>query len=109
MLNAIPKDWIKRINEQEQIDGKIEYSKVFLKKEKGEMVCFNEGNLIEIYGYFREIAFVKPIANSYWTQRYQALNEKNIWRNVRLKYMEPVLENFNYMQRQLLTNRNEIV
>lgn len=43
------------------------------------------------------MAFIKPVANNYWRERYDDLSEGEIWRNVGMKYMDPTLENLNFL------------
>lgn len=53
----------------------------------------------EFYLFFRDRVFIKPVANKYWKERYEMIDEKIIWKNRRMKYVDPTLENFNFLQR----------
>lgn len=98
LKKAIPKDWIERIENYESGE-EDELPEVFFKRSNGEKVNFNLCKVRNFYSVFRSMAFTKPVALSYWKERYDELNENEFWGNVRLKYMEPILENFNYLLR----------
>ncbi len=98
LKKAIPKDWIERIENYESGE-EDELPEVFFKRSNGEKVNFNLCKVRNFYSVFRSMAFTKPVALSYWKERYYELNENEFWGNVRLKYMEPILENFNYLLR----------
>lgn len=97
LKKAIPKGWVERIekNEKDENEGMPE---LYFKKKNGENKCFFECKVKDFYLVFRETAFVKPVANSYWKERYD-VDEIDIWKNVGMKYMDPILEDFNFLLR----------
>ncbi len=43
-----------------------------------------------------EKRLIKPVANNYWIKIYEYLSEGEIWRNLGMKCMDPILENFTF-------------
>lgn len=52
-----------------------------------------------IYTFFRKNVFAKPIANGFWNRLFPGTESENIWENLRISYMDPVIENFNFLLR----------
>lgn len=93
--NAIPHDWIVKIERMEQSTNvKDVYAMI------GEKTCvFEQCTLKSFYGVFRDEVFKKPKVNDYWLQRYTDLTEENIWSNMKGKLVETKLANSEYLFR----------
>jgi len=76
-------------------EGKVEV----LLKESGIKSPIESCSLKLFYNYFRSRVFVHPIANSFWTRLFPGTEEENIWENLRIKYMDPMVKNFNFLLR----------
>lgn len=98
LKKAIPKEWVEMIDKNEETE-KRDMPELYFKKKNGENVPFMVCKVKDFYFVFREMAFKKPVANNYWKERYDDLNENEIWRKVGMKYMEPIVENFNFLLR----------
>lgn len=71
-----------------------------LLKESGNEVSFHSCSLKMIYTFFfRKNVFGKPIANGFWNRLFPGTESENIWENLRISYMDPVIENFNFLLR----------
>ncbi len=92
---AIPDEWIERIEKKEEGEGKVEV----LLKESGKEVSIQSCSLKMIYKFFRKMVFAKPIANGFWNRLFPVTESENIWENLRISYMDPVIENFNVLLR----------
>ncbi len=92
---AIPDEWIERIEKKEEGEGKVEV----LLKESGKEVSIQSCSLKMIYKFFRKMFFAKPIANGFWNRLFPVTESENIWENLRISYMDPVIENFNVLLR----------
>lgn len=99
LQEAIPSEWIKVIEGEGQPEGDGKYPEVSWIKDTGEQVNFVTLTIKTIYDWFRDRASVKPTANAYGKDRFEGLTDDDIWGNVRLRYMDPVLENFTFLQR----------
>lgn len=93
--NAIPKEWIKRIDsmEEEQTEKNI------CVKLGGRLWEFKECTVKVFYCGFRDSVFKEPIVNKYWMQKFKDLNEDLIWRNMRGRCVETKLECLEYFIR----------
>ena len=90
---TIPEEWWEKMN-GEKGGGEEEGTKVMM-KDTG--IPFNVCILKQFYTFFRDKAFIKPRANSYWKNIFTGLEEEKIWRNVRATLKCPLLENFDYL------------
>lgn len=92
--NAIPKEWIERIENMEEGTGREFYVKV------GEK-CFDFKlcTVKMFYSFFRDGIFKIPIANEYWLKKFDDLEENDIWGNMRGTLVETKLENLEYFIR----------
>ncbi len=70
-----------------------------LLKESGKEVSIQSCSLKMIYKFFRKMFFAKPIANGFWNRLFPVTESENIWENLRISYMDPVIENFNVLLR----------
>lgn len=96
---AIPKEWIWEIEKGGTGNEKGMYPDVALLHDNSDTEDFLLAKTRAIYVRFRDQEFVKPVANKYWINRYGDMREEDLWDNVRLKYIEPTLENFTFLQR----------
>lgn len=89
---AIPIEWIEKIerNESENKSDKID---VFLRI-KVEIVNFDAC----VLKTFNDV-FVEPRANEYWGKLFNILDVREIWKNVRMNFRSPVLENLDFLLR----------
>jgi len=95
MKESIPKEWIKRIEDmEEEKQGKDVHVRLGEK-----LFAFNECTVKMFYCFFREGVFKKPKANEYWLQKYENLNEEDIWNNMTGKMIDAKLESFEYLIR----------
>ncbi|MGL4765398.1 MAG: hypothetical protein ACRC2N_10280, partial [Aeromonas sp.] len=92
---AIPKEWIEGIGKKSEGTSKVE---VFF-KETGNKMSIESCPLKCFYNFFRRMIFVHPIANAFWKRLFPGIEEGNIWENLRLRYMDPIIENFNFLLR----------
>ena len=51
------------------------------------------------YNFFRRRIFVQPIANGFWNRLFPGTESDDIWGNLRIRYMDPIIENFNFLLR----------
>nr|BAC82613.1 pol-like protein [Danio rerio] len=93
--NAIPAEWLTRIENMEEN-----------KQSKDVIVRFGEKwwNLKDstvkmIYGFFRDGVFKKPRANENWIRMFKDVNEDNIWANIKGKLVQSKVENLEYLIR----------
>ncbi len=93
--NAIPQDWIKRIENMEE--GKQKKDMYVKMGEK--LYAFNECTVKIFYCIFRNAVFKKPVVNEYWLRKYSDLNEDSIWGNMNGKLVQTKLENSEYFIR----------
>lgn len=70
---AIPKEWIKRIENMEEKQGKEVYVKL-----REKLYAFNECTVKMLYCFFRDWVFKKPKVNEYWVQKYEDLKEDDM-------------------------------
>lgn len=92
---AIPKEWIDGIGNKDEGRGKVE---VFLKETENKM-SIQSCSLKLFYNFFRMMIFVKPIANGFWSRLFPGTENENIWENLRINFMDPMIENFNFLLR----------
>lgn len=93
--NAIPKEWIKRI---ECMEEEPKEKNIYVKL--GEKLCdFKECTVKMFYCVFRNGVFKEPIVNKYWVEKFKDLKEECIWRNMRGKCVETKLECLEYFIR----------
>lgn len=94
---AIPVELIDKIerNESENKNDKIGF---FLRIQE-ENVNFDECVLKTFYLLFCNDVFVEPRANEYWGKLFNILDVREIWKNVRMNFRSPVLENFDFLLR----------
>ena len=92
--NAIPKEWIKRIECMEEQKGRNMYVKLGEK-----MYDFKECTVKMFYCVFRDGVFKEPIVNKYWVEKFKDLKEECIWRNMRGRCVETKLECLEYFIR----------
>ncbi|MGL4353855.1 MAG: hypothetical protein ACRCTP_08055 [Aeromonas popoffii] len=93
--NAIPKDWIKKIESEEPGNKEKDvYAMV-----GGKLCVFKECTVKMFYAIFRDVVFKKPKANDYWMQRHEDLKEDNIWSNTKGKLVETKLANSEFLIR----------
>ncbi len=92
LKKAIPNEWVERIDKNE-VGEEGGMPELYFKKENGEKCFLIECKVKQIYLVFREKTFIKPVANNYWIKRYDDLSEGEIWRNLGMKCMDPILEN----------------
>ena len=93
--NAIPKEWIKRI---ESMEGEPKEKCIHVKL-GGKLYDFKECTVKMIYCAFRDDVFKEPIANGYWVQKFKDLKKECIWRNMTGKCVETKLECLEYFIR----------
>lgn len=94
---ALPEHWIKNIEDNEK-ETKNEKPKVFLKAGDDKIV-FNDCVIKMFYTCLSKTVFVKPKAIEYWEKLFDNFDASNIWKNVRLNFKSPVLENFDFLLR----------
>ncbi len=93
--NAIPKEWIKRI---ECMEEEPKERNIYVKL--GENLCdFKECTVKKMYCVFRDGVFKEPIVNKYWVEKFKDLKEECIWRNLRGRCVETKLECLEYFIR----------
>ncbi len=95
LKKAIPNEWVERIDKNE-VGEEGGMPELYFKKKNGEKCFLIECKVKQIYLVFREKTFIKPVANNYWIKRYDDLSEGEIWRNLGMKCMDPILENFTF-------------
>lgn len=99
LMLAIPTEWIAVIEQAGREEGEGTCPEVHWETETGEKVDFITLNIRRIYKWFRDRVFVQPAANKYWKERFGELTHADIWGNIRWKYMDPLLEDFTFLQR----------
>lgn len=97
LKTAIPVEWIEKI-ERNVSENKSDKFEVFLKI-KEDNVNFDAGVLKTFYLLFCKDVFVEPRANEYWGKMFDILDVREIWKNVRMNFRSPVLENFDFLLR----------
>ncbi len=93
--NAIPKEWIKRI---ESVEGEQTEENIYVKL-GGKMYDFKGCTVKMFYCVFRDGVFKEPIVNKYWVGKFNDLKEECIWRNMRGRCVETKLECLEYFIR----------
>ncbi len=93
--NAIPQEWIDKIESMEP--GKPEKDVYAMFGEK--IHVFKECTVKKFYGVFRDGIFKKPNANEYWLQKYKDLKEENVWNNIKGRIVEMKLGNLEFLIR----------
>lgn len=92
---AIPKEWIEIIESGEKEEEKVEVSFKVGKKEYD----FNSCTVKMFYTCFRESVFTKPKVNEFWIEHFPGLDENNIWRNVKWRFLDVKMEALDYFIR----------
>lgn len=93
--NAIPKEWIKRI---ENMDGERKEKEIYVKLAE-KLYDFKGCTVKMFYCSFRDGVFKEPIVNKYWVQKFKDLKNECIWRNMRGRCVETKLECLEYFIR----------
>ncbi len=97
--DAIPEQWIKKIEEDKGKEG--EKMKVFI-KEKGEEVSFNQCLVKDFYVYFRNLVFKEPVGLKFWEKVFKDFDKRMVWKNLRKWYMDAKMENLDFCIRQYI-------
>ncbi len=58
------------------------------------------------YTCLLKTVFVKPKAIEYWEKLFDNFDTSNIWKNIKLDFKSLVLENFDFLLRQLYYGKN---
>lgn len=95
LKTAIPKEWIKKIeNMEEEKEEKDIYVRM------GEnLYGLKECTIKNFYCFFRDAVFKKPIANEYWSKILNDVEEKQIWGNINGKLVQAKLEELEFFIR----------
>lgn len=97
LKESIPKEWFEKLDDTRNINEE-EVWNVFVKV-NGENVPFTSLVLRNFYDLFCKEAFLKPKAEEYWKRIYPNIEIEKIWKNVRMSWKSPELENFDYLLR----------
>lgn len=96
LKQAIPKEWVKRIESKEKEDNKMEV----LVKVGEKHVDFKLCAVKVFYICFRDSVFRKSLANQFWQKIFPEIDEKKIWSNINWKYLDTRVECLDYYIRQ---------
>ncbi|MGL6064844.1 MAG: RNA-directed DNA polymerase, partial [Fusobacteriaceae bacterium] len=90
---AIPEQWIQKIEEDKGNEG--EKMKVFIKG-KGEEVYFDQCLVKEFYVYFRNLVFKEPVGLTFWGKVFNDFDKRMLWKNLGKWYMDAKMENLDF-------------
>lgn len=91
---AIPREWIKRIESGEGEKERNVYAKM-----AGKLHDFKECTVKQFYCSFRDCVFKEPIVNKFWMQSFKNVNENVIWGNMGGRCVETKLGCLEYFIR----------
>lgn len=94
LLSALPAEWREAIDGADGPGG--DTVDIVFKDGRG---VFGLSTLKHFYIIFRDLVFVEPVANSYWSRVFQDVSKTDVWGTLRPSLKCPLLDNFDFLLR----------